>query len=210
LKDAGLDAFVAGIERHWGMRAGRERTLSVRDFALARSWFETGISLASVQAGLDRALERDSRVSSLSACERYVAALAPGDRRRRTPGIDEDSDGLVSRLESAREAIDRADAAAAFERAARRLRELLDLIAVAREPNAAFIRGQLMELDELLDVAAVEALPAGEASLLDGEAKRAIERLEGRVDRAAIEEARRRYLRRRARERFALARLVVD
>ena len=192
------------------MRGGRERALSARDFALARSWFEAGLSLSSVLAGIDRALGREPRVSSLGFCERDVLALASAERGSRAPGDSEQPGALVARLESAREAIHRANAEAAFEKPARRIAELLDLIAVAHEPNASYIRGKLLELDELLDAAALEALPAGEVTLLDGEAARAIGRLAGRIDSVALDEARRRYLRRRARERFALAPLVVD
>jgi hypothetical protein len=209
LKNEGLDAFVGAIERHWAMRGGRERALAGGDFALARSWFEAGMPLATVLAGIDEAFDRERRVSSLGSCECYVRALVSAERRGKPPRAAETPDDLVSRLESAREAIHRANATVAFERAAGRIADLLDLIAVAREPNAAHVLSKLRELDELLDAAALEALPAGEATLLDREAAGAIGRLAGQVDREALDEARRRYLRRRARERFALARLVV-
>ena len=84
MKDADLDAFVAAIERHWAMRAGRERALSLRDFALARNWFEAGISLAAILAGIDRAFDRGPRASSLGFCERDVLALVSGDQRTKT------------------------------------------------------------------------------------------------------------------------------
>ncbi len=85
MKDDDLDAFVSAIERHWGMRGGRERALAARDFALARSWFDAGMSLTTVLAGIDETFDRERRVASLGSCERSVRALAAGERRGQPP-----------------------------------------------------------------------------------------------------------------------------
>jgi hypothetical protein len=94
----------------------------------------------------------------------------------------------------------------AFELASRRLAELLDLAAVAREPNWSYFQRKLDELDEAVDVAALEALAPAELEQLREDAIAALARQKP-AGRAALQDARLRYMRRRARERFALPRV---
>lgn len=209
MKEPGLEAYVLAIEKHLSSRRGAENVLSPRDFAMARAWHAAGVPLASVLAGIDRAFERDRSISSLQPCRRMIEGLAGGalnpPARAEAALPPED---LLLRLEALRSAIVSASQPAPFERPARRLKELLDLAAVAREPNWDYLRRKLLELDQLVDAAALEALPPDELESLRAEARRALPQKRARDSPAAVEEARLRYLKRRARERFALPRLA--
>jgi hypothetical protein len=209
VRDPQLEAYVVAIERHLSSLKGSEHVLSPPDFALARAWHAAAVPLAAVLAGIDRALEDDAGVSSLKRCRRFVerlAASAPAAAAgaSATPPSDE----LSGLLEALRGALAGAAPAAAFELPARRLAELLDLTAVAREPNWDYLRRKLTELDELVDQAALEALPPGELLTLTAEAKLALPAQKTRGRAPALEQARLRYLRRRARARFALPRVA--
>ena len=192
MKDKDLEAFVAAIERHFSARRGHEHVLSPRDFALAREWHSAGVPLATVLAGIDRVLTPEKDVASLLYCRRSVAALAsaaehaPALSNALPPPKD-----LVARLLALRSAIAALKQPALFERPERRLLELLDLVAVAREPNWGYLRGELLQLDRLVDAAALEALPPAER--------------EGGGDALRHQD-----LCRRARERFALPRVSGD
>lgn len=204
-----MEAYALAIERHLSSRRGAQHVLSPRDFALARAWHAAAVPLAAVLAGIDRACERDASVSSLQRCRRIIEGLAssaPNQHARADAALPPDD--LLVRLEALRRAIVGASQPIAFERPARRLAELLDLAAVAREPNWDYLRRKLEELDELVDAAALEALPPGELESLRAEARRALPRQEARGRAAAVEEARLRHLKRRARERFSLPRLA--
>lgn len=211
MKEPGLEAYVLAIEKHLSSRRGAEHVLSPRDFAMARAWHAAGVPLASVLTGLDRAFERDRSISSLQPCRRMIEGLAGGALKH--PARAEAAlppEDLLLRLEALRSAIVSASQPAPFERPARRLKELLDLAAVAREPNWDYLRRKLLELDQLVDAAALEALPPDELESLRAEARRALPRHKARDSPAAVEEARLRYLKRRARERFALPRLALS
>lgn len=209
MKEPGLEAYVLAIEKHLSSFRGTEHVLSPRDFAMARAWHAAGVPLASVLAGIDQAFERDRSISSLQRCRRMIEALAasapkPPARAEAAAPPEE----LLVRLEALQSAIANASRPAPFERPARRLKELLDLAAVAREPNWDYVRRKLVELDQLVDAAALEALPPDELESLRDEARRALPRQQAKHRPAAIEEAQLRYLMRRARERFALPRLA--
>jgi hypothetical protein len=212
LKDEDLEAFVDALERHLSARRGRPHVLSPPDFALAREWHAARLPLAAVLAGIDRAFEAEADVSSLGFCRRHVEALARGAapaaaERARAEEAQTPPEDLLARLLALRAAIAGVSSPALFERPLRGLAELLDLASVAREPNWSYLRGKLEDLDAQVEAAAAEALPAAEAQGLAAEAERAAQRQQGRVSESALEEARRRYLRRRARERFRLPRV---
>lgn len=63
MKDSGLVDFVAAIERHLTRLRGREHALPPPDFALAKAWFEAGVPLVNVLAGLDAAFDDSSSPS---------------------------------------------------------------------------------------------------------------------------------------------------
>lgn len=210
MKDPDLEAFVVAIERHLSARRGRSHTLSPPDFALAREWHGASVPLAAVLAGIDRAFERENDVASLRFCRRFVEALAGDAAPARRPAGDEPrtpSEDLHARLLELRDALVGAARPAVFERPERCLAELIDLAAVAREPNWAYLRGKLEELDRLVEESALLALEPAEAAALRAEAEQAARRQQGHVAEAALAEARGRYLRRRARERFRLPRV---
>lgn len=180
--------------------------LSPRDFALAREWHRAGIPLASVLAGIDRTARE---ASSLQSCRRAVETLAaagvaaPDLAPPEAPAPED----LPARLQALTAALARGDRAGAFERARRRLAELVDLAAVARAPNPAYLRAALAELDALVDDAAVLALTDAERRAFEAEAVPGLGRAAGRVAPEALQDARRNHLCRRARERFALPRV---
>jgi hypothetical protein len=82
MKDLDLEAYVEAIESHLGQRRCREHTLSPRDFALARTWFGAGISLAAVLVALDEAFDSGQTAPSLAFCRRTVEAGAATARRK--------------------------------------------------------------------------------------------------------------------------------
>lgn len=207
-----LEVYVAAVERHLSARRGAEHVLSPPDFALARSWHGAGVPLATLLAGIDRAFEEHDDLASLQACRRFVDALVGVEppARNQTPGPAREPEELLARLLALREALAHAARPAAFERVGRRLTELIDLASVAREPNWAYLRSKLEELDALVEDAALEALPEPARRGFEAETLPAVERLAERVAPAALEEARRRHLRRRARERLRLPRVGGD
>jgi hypothetical protein len=80
-------------------------------------------------------------------------------------------------------------------------------VAVASRPNWDYLRARLRRVDELVAGAAVDALSPAEAAKLRGEAERAAERHRGKVDERALDEAKERLLRQRARETLRLPRV---
>lgn len=211
MKDKLLEEFVVGIERHFSAKKGKQHVLSPRDFALAREWHAAGLPLATVLAGVDRVLARERDVVSLRYCRRSVEALATAA----SPGAlssasDPSPEDLAARLLALRSAIAGISQPALFERPGRRLAELLDLAAVAREPNWSYLRSKLEELDTLVDAAALEALRPAELLSLRAEATAAVAHGNAGGGPTSREDARQHYLRRRARERFALPRVSGD
>jgi hypothetical protein len=211
MKDEDLEAFVVAIERHFSTKSGKQHVLSPRDFALARGWHAAGVPLATVLAGVDRVMARERDVASLRYCRRSVEALASAAQRSEVPGAGAPPpQDMVARLEALRSAIGGISQPALFDRPGRRLAELLDLAAVARKPNWGYLRSKLEELDTLVDAAALEALAPAELASLRAEATAVAARGAGEGGRATLEDARQHYLRRRARERFALPRVSGD
>ena len=211
MKPSGLEAYLVAIERHFSKHRGAEHVLSPRDFALAKAWHAAALPLAAVLAGIDRAAERDPGVSSLLRCQRLVEGLAAAAEPAAAPETPAETpaEDLSQRLEALQAAIGAARQPIVFEQAARRLSELLDLAAVAREPNWDYLSRKLEELDEIVDTAALEALDATEREGVRADASAALlsQKLRGRS--AALEETRLRYMKRRARERFALPRVAT-
>jgi hypothetical protein len=210
VRDPELDAFVEAIETAFRTRRGKQHVLSPRDFSLARGFHEAGVSLATVLVAIDAAFEHDPKTASLAACRRRIEELAapaagraPRDAERASlPEVSERLDSLRERLQ---ELPGRAAALPLAE-----LTELADLVAVSSRPNWDYLRERLRRLDALVGEAAVEALSPEQVESLRGEASRAAERHQGRVDDRALQEVQQRLFRQRARERLRLPRVSLD
>jgi hypothetical protein len=210
-RDPALETFVEAIEGALGTRRGTDHALSPREFAIARGWYEAGVSLATVLVGIDLAFEADSSISSLAFCRRRVEQLAAGatrgaprptgheSARPSLPELAERLDALRGRLQ---ELPPRAAALPLQE-----VEAVSDLVAVAARPNWDYLGERLEGIDDLVSAAAIEALPPHEMEELRGEARRAGERHRGRVDPGSLEEAMERFVRQRARERLQLPRV---
>jgi hypothetical protein len=209
-RDSELEAFVAAIETAFRARRGKEHVLSPRDFALARSFHEASVPLATVLVAIDAAFDRDPQTASLAACRRRVEELAgPGAGRATRDSERASLPDVTERLDSLRERLlELPGRAAALPLA--ELQELSDLVAVASRPNWDYLRERLRRLDALVGAAAVEALTPDEAETLRNETALAAERHQGRVDAAGLAEVRDRLFRQRARETLRLPRVGVD
>ena len=80
---------------------------------------------------------------------------------------------------------------------------------MATRPNFDYLRLKLREIDDEVSAAILHALRPEELEALRAEAGRAVDRHRGRVDDAALEDARARYALQRARERFDLPRVCL-
>ncbi len=210
--DAGLATYVEAIETALRARRGRDHALSPRDFALAKGWYEAEVPLATVLVGIDHAFESEPSASSLAFCRRRVEELAAGGPRRPSrsgleveraslPEVQEMLAGLRERLlELPRQY---------FALPLQRLLDVQDLVAVAAKPNWEYLRGKLSEIDEEVSAAALEALPAEEAAVLQAEVDRTAARHRGRVDASSLEHAVVRLRRQRAREILRLPRVSL-
>jgi hypothetical protein len=210
--DAGLGTYVEAIESALRARRGRDHALSPRDFALAKGWYEAEVPLATVLVGIDHAFESEPNASSLSFCRRRVEELAAGGPRRPSrsgleveraslPEVQEMLAGLRERLlELPRKY---------FALPLQRLLDVQDLVAVAAKPNWEYLRGKLSEIDEEVSAAALEALPAEEAAVLQAEVDRTAARHRARVDASSLEHAVLRLRRQRAREILRLPRVSL-
>jgi len=98
---------------------------------------------------------------------------------------------------------------ASFEPPLRKVQEVRDLLAVASRPNWSYLREKLLEIDDDVSAAAVEALGEADAVALRQEANRAVERYRGRIREDALEDAQARFLVQRARERLDLPRVSL-
>jgi hypothetical protein len=208
--DPGLEAFVEAVETALRSRRGKDHALSPRDFALVRSWYGAGIPLATVLVAIDAAFERDPATASLALVRRRVEDLAAGDTRA---GAAAEAERLslpevAERLDALRERL-LALPGRLFALPLAEAAELGDLVAVASRPNWDYLRERLRRLDALVAEGAVEALSPEQGAALRAEAQRAAERLRGRVDPTAVEEAVARLLRQRARETLSLPRVAV-
>lgn len=215
MRDAELEAYVDAIESHLRARRGADHVLSPRDFALARSWHDAGVPLATVLVGIDRAFDSGEDVNSLAFCRRRVEELAasgPRPRVRPTPAAESlplpELAGILGTLLE-RVARLRPGPGACFEPPLRKIHEVQDLLAVAARPNWDYLRGKLREIDDDVSAAVLQALPPEEAEAYRAEAARAVERHRGRVDDAALGDAMTRYTIQRARERMDLPRVSL-
>jgi hypothetical protein len=205
-RDPELERYVEAIESEFRTRRGREHVLQPRDFALARGFYEAGVSLATVLVAIDAAFAHDPRTAGLAQCRRRIEELSPPTgraarevERASLPEVGERLDALRERL------LELPGRAAALPLA--ELAELSDLVAVSSRPNWEYLRERLHRLDGLVSAAAVEALSAAEAEELRAETKRAADRHRGRVDDRALAEVSERLYRQRARELLRLPRV---
>jgi len=208
-----VQAYVEAIEAHLRARRGVEHILSPRDFALARSWHETGVPLATVLVGMDRAFESAANVTSLAFCRRWVEELAAaGPRPQLRPAPPPESvplkevEGLLTTLLDRLGSV-KPPAGSDFEPPLRKIREVQELISVASRPNWSYLREKLREIDDDVSAAVLHALAPSDLEEFREEAARAIERHRGRVDEDALHDAMARYTLQRARERLGLPRV---
>ncbi|HLA77268.1 MAG TPA: hypothetical protein VJU18_06795 [Vicinamibacteria bacterium] len=215
MKDPELEAYVEAVEGHLRARRGVDHILTPRDFALARSWQRGGLPLATVLVGMDRAFASGDALTSLAHCRRFVEELAasgPVPQRRAGPPAESVPVSQVTELLGtlyerllALPPLPRAS----FEPPLRKVQEVRDLLAVASRPNWSYLREKLLEIDDDVSAAAVEALGEADAVALRQEANRAVERYRGRIREDALEDAQARFLVQRARERLDLPRVSL-
>jgi hypothetical protein len=204
-----LEAYVEAIEAHFRTLKGRDHALSPRDFALAKGWHQAGVPLATVLVAIDRAFEGDPQMSSLAFCRHRVEEMAttgpapPGPSPERVP-LSEVGEVLSALRERLLEL-----PRAGFALPLQKIGEVQDLVAVASRPNWDYLRTKLWEIDEEVAAAALESLSPAEGARLREEAKKAAERHRQKVDAASLEDAVKRYLRQRARERLGLPRVSL-
>jgi Arc/MetJ family transcription regulator len=208
-----VQVYVEAIEAHLKARRGVDHILSPRDFALARSWYEGGVPLATVLVGMDRAFESAANVTSVAFCRRWVEELAAaGPRPALRPAPPPESvplkevEGLLATLLEKLGSV-KPPAGSAFEPPLRKIREVQDLISVASRPNWSYLREKLREIDDAVSAAVLHALAPADLEEFREEAARAIERHRGRVDENALADAMARYTLQRARERLGLPRV---
>ena len=214
MKDTGVEGYVAAIEAHLRARRGTNHILSPRDFALARSWCEAGLPLASVMVGIDRAFDEGAYVASLAFCRRRVEELAVTGRRPAARPAPQAESVPLAELQSLLAALaDRLGElprlAACFEPPLRKIQAVRDLLAVASRPNWNYLRGKLREIDDDVSAAVLQALSETERTAYRDEARRAVERHRGHVDDQALEDAVARFTMQRAREALGLPRVSL-
>jgi hypothetical protein len=215
MRDPAVEDYVAAIETHLRARRGVEHILSPRDFALARAWYESGVPLATVLVGMDRAFEQNAAVSSLAYCRRRVEELAAaGPRPPSRPAPPAESVPLSeveSLLTSLLEQLEKVHPAAgtSFEPPLGKIREVQDLLSVASRPNWEYVRSKLREIDDDVSAAVLGAFSAEQIGEFRAEAARAIERHRGRVTDEALEDAQTRFTLQRAREKLGLPRVSL-
>jgi hypothetical protein len=214
MKDPSFESYIEAIEKHLRARRGAEHILSPRDFALARSWYEAGVPLATVLVGVDRAFETGD-VTSLAYARRRVEELSfsgPLPEARPSPAaesiplkdVGEILQALLERLSRLRPG-----PAACFEPPLRKIREIQDLLAVTTRPNWDYLRGKLREIDDDVSASLFSALSAEDLEGCHAEAEKAVARHRGRVDEDALMDAKSRYVVQRARERLGLPRVSL-
>jgi len=215
MKDPEVEVYVDAIEGHLKARRGTDHILSPRDFALAQTWHQAGIPLATVLVGIDRAFDAGGNVSSLAFCRRWVedlAASGPPPQHRPAPPPESvpltEVEALLARLLERLAAL-RPERPGAFHPPLGKIREIQDLLSVASRPNWSYVRGKLREIDDEISATILLALTEEELEELEGEASRAIERHRGRVDEAALRDAMSRLTIQRARERLGLPRVSL-
>ena len=215
MRDPGVEEYVSAIEAHLRARRGTDHILSPRDFSLARSWHASGISLATVLVGMDRAFEQGGSATSLAFCRRRVEELAasgPGPRPRPAPPVEAvPLEDLAAVLQSLLDQLERVHPApgTSFEPPWRKIREVQDLLTVASRPNWDYLRSKLREIDDDVSAAVLQAQSAETLAGLRKEAARAIERHRGKVDDTALQDAVASYVLQRAREKMGLPRVSL-
>ncbi len=190
--------------------------LQPRDFSLARGWHEAGVPLASVLVGIDRAFaDAGEKVSSLAFCRRRVEELLASGRRpaaRPAPPAESvpvpEVQALLLTLSERLQDL-RPGPLACFEPPLRKIQEVRDLLAVASRPNWDYLRGKLREIDDDVAAAVLQAVSSEDRDGYLSEAHRAVERLSGRVEDEALEDARARFVVQRAREKLGLPRVSL-
>jgi hypothetical protein len=215
MKDPGLEAYVEAIEAHFRARRGADHPLSPRDFALARSWHEAGVPLATVLVGIDRAFDGTGGVASLAYCRRRIEELLAA-RPRSGPGPVPPAEtfplpelcGVLRVVAERLEALSPGPEAC-FEPPLRRIREVEDLVAVAARPNWEYLRGKLREIDAAVSAAVAQALTAEDLAASRAEVARTLGRLRGRVPEASLDDAVARHAVQRGRERLGLPRVTI-
>jgi hypothetical protein len=211
--DPELETYVKAIEGHLRARRGVEHILTPRDFALARGWCATGVPLATVLVGMDRAFETGANVTSLSYCRRWVeelVAAGPAPALRPAPPAESVPLAEVTELlDQLLEQLSRVKPRPGFDPPLRKIREVQDLLAVASRPNWSYVRAKLREIDDEVSQAALQALSESELAEFRSEAQRAVERHKGHVDEASLRDALNRFTLQRARERFQLPRVSI-
>jgi hypothetical protein len=211
-RDEALVAFVEAIESVLRARRGADHVLTPRDFALARSWYEGGVSLATVLVAIDLAFETNPATTSLAVLRRRVeelAALGP-----RPQGASRESEHLslpelAERLTALRERLLELPGRIAAQPLAE-LAEVADLVSVASRPNWDYLRRHLRRVDDLVAEAAVGALADEDAAAIRAQASRSAARHRGKVDARSLGEAVARFVRQRAREKLRLPRVALD
>ncbi len=215
MKDVGVEEYAAAIEAHLRARRGASHILSPRDFALARSWYQRGVPLASVLVGIDRAFDDGAPVVSLAFCRRRVEELAATGRSPQArPALPAESvplaevEALLAALADRLRGL-QPGPAACFEPPLRKIQEVRDLIAVASRPNWDYLRGKLREIDDDVSAAVLQGVSENERNGYREEARRAVERHRGRVGDEALEDAMARFTMQRAREALGLPRVSL-
>jgi len=169
-----------------------------------------------VLVGIDRAFaDAGERVSSLAFCRRRVEELQASGRRpasRPAPPAESvpvpEVQALLLALFESLQGL-RPGPLACFEPPLRKIQEVRDLLAVASRPNWDYLRGKLREIDDDVSAAVLQAVSAEDRDGYLAEAGQAVERLRGRVEDEALEDARMRFVVQRGRERLGLPRVSL-
>jgi hypothetical protein len=207
MKDPKLEAYVEAIEALFARRRGAERVLGPRDFALARSWYESGVPLANLLTAIEEVFAAGGSVSSLSFCAARVEARAKGlasARREPIPtrwrdaadALGELCDGLARLASDAR-----TETQALLGRVHATRQRLED---DAPEPQ---LEATLKAIDQEVDQLLLRTLPRESLESCRAESARALRRAQGRVDPEALEDALRRFAVDTARARLGLPRV---
>lgn len=205
-----LEVYVATVEAAFTRLRGRVHELSPHDFGLCRAWFAAGVPLALVVGEIERAFTAGEDVSSLAYLKRRVDARAARSGALETApatgtATAPEARGPRGDVAAARAWLARVGAwlGARGPDAFTRVRAPVDALQgrlVEEPPDAATLEAALATLDAALDDAALTECGPRQAALFRRQAARAAARQRGRLDDAALEDALRRYERRRARE----------
>lgn len=199
--DAAREAFASAVEDYFLRRRGSARLLPPKDWTLLAGWYDAGIPLPVVLAGLaevfDRAVAagRVEPISSISYCrhavqkrweetKRLAAGGAPAKRRRRK-GDDEPVDPLGSAAaegkplsEKLSETAERLDETApAVASALRAIREPVRILEADATRPLSDREGELIDLERALVRELLPILPADDREAIEAEAEGRLARL---------------------------------